>query len=328
MAPRFHSQTRSGALVGHAPGKVILTGEHAVVYGYPAVAVPLHDLKAQASVVPASPGYGTLIAALDLQRHTRLHNPSPQMQPLAQAVAATLSAVGWTEEPDWVVQVQSQIPVARGLGSGAAVCCALVRAVSQAASRSLELEVQNRIVHASERLLHGSPSGIDSLAVVHGLPLYFQKGHPPRFFQPRQCPAFLLADTGMSAPTSEAVTKVARLRRERPNAVEGWMQEIGGISGALYKALTQADPVELGPLLNANQELLRRLGVSSVANEKLIQAALEAGAPAAKVTGAGLGGQVLVLSPSEPKIAGVQDALWAAGAVAVWQARISASPAA
>ncbi len=311
------SQARGAAVIGHAPGKVILTGEHAVVYGYAAVAIPLHNLRAQVLVAPTSPGYGTMIVALDLQRHTRLRNPSPQMQPLAQAAAMALRATGRDEEPDWILQIRSQIPVARGLGSGAAVCCALIRAVSQAADCSLELEVQDHIVHASEMRLHGRPSGIDNLTVVHGLPLYFRKGHAPQFFQPRQSPVFLLADTGISVPTSAAVAKVARLRQEKPHAVEDWMQEIGEVSRALFKALTQSDPAELGPLLNTNQELLRRLGVSSVAHEKLIQAALEAGAPAAKVTGAGLGGQVLVLAP-ESACAHLPKALRAAGATAVW----------
>lgn len=310
-------RSQARGVTGHAPGKVILTGEHAVVYGYAAVAIPLHNLKARASVAPASPGYGTMIVAADLRQHTRLQHPSPPMQPLAQAVARALKATGQDAEPDWILQIRSQIPVARGLGSGAAVCCALVRAVSQATGCSLELEVQDQIVHASEMLLHGSPSGIDNLTVVHGLPLYFRKGHAPQFFQPRQRPVFLLADTGISAPTAAAVAKVARLKREKPHAVEDWMQEIGEISNAVFQAMTRSGPAELGPLLNANQELLRSLGVSSIAHEKLIQAALAAGAPAAKVTGAGLGGQVLVLVP-EAADTHISKALRAAGATAVW----------
>ncbi len=317
---------RKAAVSGDAPGKVILAGEHAVVHGYPAVAFPLHNLRARASVVSASPGYGTLIAALDLQQHARLSDLTPQMQLLTQAVEATLAAAGLQEEPDWILQIRSQIPIARGLGSGAAVICALVRAVSEAVGCHLNLEAQNRIVYASEAVLHGSPSGIDNLTVIYGLPLYYQKGHAPQFFQPRNSPSFLLADTGISVPTSTAVNKVAKLRHQRPNEVEGWLRDIGEISRTMYGALTQACHLELGPLINANQELLRRLGVSSVANEKLIQAALEGGAPAAKVTGAGLGGQVLVLAP-EQECADLEKILLAAGAKAVlpvqWQMDIS-----
>ena len=322
----IHPVHRKAAVSAHAPGKFILTGEHAVVYGYPAIAFPLHNLKARASVVSASPGYGTLIAALDLQQHVRLSDLTPQMQILAQAVETTLATAGVQEEPDWILQIRSQIPVARGLGSGAAVICALVRAVSEAAGCHLDREAQNRIVYASEAVLHGSPSGIDNLTVIYGLPLYFQKGHAPQFFQPRLNPLFLLADTGISVPTSTAVTKVARLRHQKPNEVESWLQDIGDISKTMFRALTQACRLELGPLINANQELLRRLGVSSVANEKLIQAALEGGAPAAKVTGAGLGGQVLVLAP-EQECASLEEILLAAGATAVlpvqWQMDIS-----
>ena len=318
-----------GAVVGRAPGKVILSGEHAVVYGYPAIALPLHNLHAEVTVVSASPGYGTIIAALDMQQHTRLAVPSRQLRALAQAANAAFAEIGLKEEPDWILQVRSQIPLARGLGSGAAVVCALVRAVGNAAGHSLALEVLNRIVFESETLFHGRPSGIDNLTVVHGLPLFFRKGLRPQFFRPIQCPVFLLADTGIPVHTAKAVAEVARLKHQHPHRVEAWLEEIGLISEAILEALSHSKTVNLGPLLNANQELLRRLGVSSVANEKLIQAALVAGAPAAKVTGAGMGGQVLVLS-SNQEVDGLEEALRIAGATAVrpihWQAEITANP--
>lgn len=317
--PSLHN----GHVVGQAPGKVILTGEHAVVYGYPAVALPLFNLRAQATFVSASPGYGTVIAALDLLQHARLTDPSPLLKPLVLAAKTAIAEMGLENEPNCILQVRSQIPVARGLGSGAAVVCALVRAMSKAAKRPLDLNAQNRIVLKSEKLLHVRPSGIDNLTIVHGQPLFFRKGQQPVFFHARQCPVFLLADTGVSVPTSKAVARVAELRMRNPRQAEGWFEEIGEISKAMFEALKQSKPAELGPLLNSNQELLRRLGVSSVANEKLIQAALMAGSPAAKVTGAGLGGQILAIAHKEDCRA-MDEALRAAGATEVrqvqWQA--------
>lgn len=305
-----------GATSGRAPGKAILAGEHAVVYGHPAASLPLHNLNALATVVPASPGYGTVIASLEMQMHVRLRNGGGRLAPLARAVAMAMKRADLSVEPDWILQVRSELPAARGLGSGAAVSCAAVRAVLQAAGISVDREEENRIVHVSEQLLHGRPSGIDSSTVVHGRPLLFKCGRPPRFFEVADGPEFLLADTGIASLTSEAVGRVAASLSREPDRAKAVMTQIGEISEPLVEALTEGNLGKAGELINSNQGLLRQLGVSEPANEKLIQAALEAGAPAAKVTGGGLGGHILVLT-DEIQAPHVEESLKGAGAEAV-----------
>lgn len=301
---------------GTAPAKIILTGEHAVVYGFAAVALPVRNLQAHASVTRAAPGYGTVLVAHDLMRSSRLRDPDPALQALATSVQQSLAKTDMDRDPDWIIQIRSQIPVARGMGSGAAVACAAVRAVAQAAQADFSDADVNTIVFQCERHLHGNPSGIDNTVIVYNRPLLFGKGQDPVFFTPRVPWTLLLADTGEPSATVAAVQAVAALRASAPGRVEAWMEEIGEISREVHTLLCQGREGRLPALLNRNQALLRRLGVSAPCNERLIQAAMDAGALAAKVTGAGLGGQVLVLAAGEDRHT-LGQALDAAGAQAV-----------
>ena len=112
--------------VGRAPGKVILFGEHAVVYGRPALAVPVTQAQAEAVVEPGAPGAGLTIVAADLGETIAVRNASAD-HPLAAAARLTLVKFG-LDDPDWRVTVRSTIPIASGMGSGAAVSAAIVRA--------------------------------------------------------------------------------------------------------------------------------------------------------------------------------------------------------
>ena len=127
---------------GVASGKVILFGEHAVVYGRPALAVPVTQVQAEAVVEAAAPGSGLTIVAHDLGEQIALRD-APADQPLAAAARLALAHLGLAD-PDWLITVHSTIPVASGMGSGAAVSAAIVRALADAAnSKSASQQVSN-----------------------------------------------------------------------------------------------------------------------------------------------------------------------------------------
>jgi len=305
-----------------ASGKVILFGEHAVVYGRPAIAVPVTQLRAWATVDDAPSGAGCTIIAADLNRRISLADAPPD-DPLALIVRLTLAELGITQEPDWTITLRSDIPIASGLGSGAAVSTAIVRALAEHAGRPLPPDVVSGLVYETERLHHGTPSGIDNTVVAYERPVYFVRGQAP---QPLRVGAdfwLAIADTGTPSPTKLAVGDVRRAWEADRERYESLFDEMGRIAEAARRAIETGRVGELGLLMDENQRLLAAIGVSSPLLEQLCAAAKRAGADGAKLSGAGRGGNLIALVTSQT--AGrVAAALQAAGAVMVTISRVIA----
>lgn len=306
-----------------APGKIILLGEHSVVYGRPAIAVPVSNVRAQAEVRPAPPGSGLRIAAPDLGRDVLLAAAAPD-DPLAVAVQTTLAHLSHPA-PDAVLTVSSTIPLGRGLGSGAAISTAVVRAIAAHFGESLSGADVSALVFEVEKLYHGTPSGIDNTVVAHGQPVYFIKGRPIRRLRVAQPFTVVIGDTGVTAETHRVVGDLRRRRAENPEVIEGYFDEIGVLARHAKLIIEQdALPVaNLGKLMNENQEILEKLGVSSPELNRLVAAARAAGAWGAKLSGAGWGGNMIALvPPDDGAAAAVESVLRAAGAVGVIVSRV------
>ncbi len=298
-----------------APGKVILLGEHAVVYGRPAIAVPVWQTIATANVQAGSPGSGCVIVAHDLEVTIRLRQ-SGDDQPLALVTRLALAELGIAGEPDWHVDLHSTIPIAGGLGSGAALSTALVRALFAQAGRQVEPETVSRIVYASECIYHGTPSGIDNTVVAYGAPIWFVRGQPPESFTPPSPFTLAIADSGIRSPTKETVGDVRRAWEAQPARYEALFDAITALAYAGRRAVAAGEFTALGLLMDENQAILEQLGVSSTPLERLISAARDAGALGAKLSGGGRGGNIIALVKEERQ-ATVEQALLAAGAARV-----------
>lgn len=298
--------------IGTAPGKVILFGEHSVVYGRPALAAPVTQVCATAIVREGPAGAGLVVDALDLQQRVRLDECG---HPLAEAARLTLR---WLDlpEPDWVVEVSSTIPIASGLGSGAAVSVALVRALAAAAHRQVPPEQASSLAYEVERLHHGTPSGVDNTVVAYGQPVYFVRGQAPAPFAIGRPFKLAIGDTGIASPTRVAVGDVRAAWQQEPERFEAMFDRVKDIVEAARQAISAGRPDELGPLMEANHQVLREMGVSSPELDALVRAARAAGAGGAKLVGGGRGGNMIALVTSE-NAAAVAAALRAAGAVRV-----------
>lgn len=302
-----------------APGKLILFGEHAVVYGRPAIAMPVTDVRAKAHLQTTESGSGFRIIAPDLNRDFLLSDIDAN-NPLATIVQISLKHLGQINPPDAVLTVSSTIPLGRGLGSGAAISTAIVRVLSQFFEKPLPPAEISGLVYEVEKLYHGTPSGIDNTVVAFEQPVYFIKGRPIQRMRVGQPFTIVIGDTGVVASTREVVADL-RYRRDRDvERYEGYFDEIGVIAHQARVIIEQgtSDLAALGKLMNENQELLETLGVSSPALERLIKATRRVGALGAKLSGAGWGGNMLALVPPQPKVtAVVAEALTKAGATAV-----------
>lgn len=305
-----------------APGKIILFGEHAVVYGRPAIAMPVTEVRAKASLQASDSGFK--IVASELDRTYLLAEAEPD-DPLATIVQITLNYLDQAP-PAATLSITSTIPLGRGLGSGAAVSTATVRALGQFFGHPLLPGEVSSLVYEVEKLYHGTPSGIDNTVIAFEQPVYFVKGNANRRLQIQHPLTFVIGDTGLESPTLKVVGDLRSRWQVEPERYEGYFDEIEVIVEQAKVAMEQGQPglPAFGKLLNENQELLQALGVSSPQLEQLIGAARRAGALGAKLSGAGWGGNMIALVPPQSEvISAVTKALIEAGATGVIVTKLS-----
>lgn len=306
-----------------APGKIILFGEHAVVYGRPAIAAPVSQLRARATIEPAAE---TWLIASDLGLRRPLAQARPT-DPLATAARLVQTAAGLHELPGFTLRVSSDIPVASGLGSGAAITVATIRALAAFLQLTLSLEQISQFTYEVEKIFHGTPSGIDNTVITYEQPVFFRRADPRPQIEPfpiGQPLHLLIADTGIRSVTKEVVEDVARQwQADRPR-FETIFDACGAIALAGRQAIEKGDIIELGRLMNENQQWLQEMTVSSPPLERLVAAATAAGALGAKLSGAGRGGNMIALVTPETEKT-VHAALQQAGARTVLATNIEES---
>ena len=294
-----------------APGKIILFGEHAVVYGRPALAVPVTQVHADVEVSDGSRP-GIWIAAPDINVDAEL-NTFASDHPIASVIHNFLFLSRVSSFPNLEIKIASTIPVASGLGSGAAVTVALARALSLHLNHSMTDEEVNAFAYEIEKLHHGTPSGIDNTVVTYAKPVYFIKGQPIETFKVGQPFSIVIGYTGISAPTKESVEDVRHLWRNDKSRWETMFDKVGEISFTARRAIEAGKSEMLGELMNENHALLQKMTVSSLELDKLVEAARNAGALGAKMSGGGRGGNMIALVEPE-RSEEVASALMSAGA--------------
>ncbi len=267
---------------GFGYGKLILCGEHAVVYGHPAIAFAV-DLRTEVTLTPC-PGPTSVWARPDDSR-------------LLEAVKTLLGEEGHE------VRIVSSLPLGRGMGSSAALGVALVRAAADLAGEDLDPDSTYRRAMPCERIFHGNPSGLDVAVSIRGGCIHFTRGEPPSLLPLRPGPwRVVVLDTEEVGDTAALVASVAA---GRPG-VDPTLHAIGALVGRCVDSL--GDARRLGPLLTENHLLLAALGVSTSHLDDLVRLALEAGALGAKLSGAGGGGVAFALADSDRTTEQIREA--------------------
>lgn len=294
-----------------APGKIILFGEHAVVYGRPALAVPVTQVHADVDIVDASRA-GIWIHAPDISLHAEWIS-LPSDHPIASVLHNFFFSFDISPFPSLDIHITSTIPMASGLGSGAAVTVALVRALSAHLDHPMTDEQVNAFAYEIEKLHHGTPSGIDNTVVTYARPVYFIKGQPIETFAVGRPFTIVIGDTGISAPTKESVGDVRKLWEADKARWERVFDQVGEISRIAKKQIESGHIDSLGDLMNRNHALLQEMTVSSPELDRLVESARRSGASGAKMSGGGRGGNMIALVEKENAPA-VAEALLSAGA--------------
>jgi mevalonate kinase len=274
--------------MARANGKVILLGEHAVVYGVPAIAAGIErGVVANARLAPSS-------SLCIVDRHAEPGDDSE----LGRAFGALLGSLG---APALAVECSLELPPGSGLGASAALGVAIARAVLEASGSPQDPLRVLAAAAAWEGVYHGNPSGVDAAAAAHDGCLWFEKASG---LQPIQLGRELVLAIGLAGPpasTKLMVEGVARLRERRPEVVDKALQGIHALVRNARLCLEAGDLPGLGSLMNYNQMLLSGLFVSTEGIERCCGLAREAGALGAKLTGAGGGGAVVALCDQNPE---------------------------
>jgi len=302
---------RQGA-VGEAHGKVILVGEHVVVYNKPAIAIPF-PLSIRA-IVKEHMGEISIDSSMYVGN---LGGMPSKMLGLAQTIYRCLELCQQPKEGIHI-KIESEIPMGRGLGSSASVATAIVRGIYNHFQKPLLEEELYSLVEIAENYAHGKPSGIDMRTVTSEEPIFYQKSQGSSCLASPKPFYMVVADTGEIGDTKTAVAHVNELRQQRLSMINAIIDEIEAIVWKAKDAILTGDSKLLGNLLLMNHENLKKLEVSNLMLDHLVETAMRAGALGAKLTGGGMGGCIIALTKDMTDARKVGEALIKEGAKTVW----------
>jgi len=277
--------------IGH--GKVILLGEHAVVYGRHAIAAPI-PLAINARVREEGTGVRILIPKWGVDY---VLEPDPQRRRSFERPAGQLLDKLGLVDRDLTIEIHPRVPRAMGLGGSAAVAVAIIRALDAHFSLGLADEQISALALEGEKIAHGNPSGVDNAIATFGQMMLYRRGEPPQV-TPLSLPkpiTLVVAMSGMESLTAQTVAGVRRMWEQNPGPYEEIFDQINALTLKSLTALEHYDLARLGDYMNICHGLLNALQVSTRELEELVQIGRSNGGLGAKLTGGGGGGSIIVL---------------------------------
>ena len=292
--------------IGKSHSKIILIGEHSVVYGYPAIAIPLKKIEIECVVEEAKTSFfynktDTLsVAVFTALRHLKKENAKIKYK------------------------VVSQIPPKRGMGSSAAVSIAAIRAVFDYFEENLDDELLEKLVHAAEIVAHKTPSGLDAKTCLSDKAIKFIKNKGFSYIDLNLGAYLVIADTGIYGNTSEAIQNVKNLGSKADIS----LKKLGELTDEMAKILSEnseskGEKVDkIGKIMTKANTELGTLNITIEKTDLFVKTAIENGASGAKISGGGLGGCVIALAKNLEIVEKIKDELLKCGAKNIWVEKI------
>lgn len=278
-------------------GKAILFNEHFVVYGIPSIVSAIGNYTV-ARIAPYNRPELNLIddrKATPNYKEEKLEQQKDSLNRMLKKMNVDPSKNGIT------ITLEGNLYAASGIGASAASCVAVARALSDYFNLNLSDDEINDIAYEGEKGYHGTPSGVDNTASTYGGMIWFQKGENNIIEKiPMQNPVeIVIGNTGKVANTKAAVAGVRERKEKSPEKYKKVFDRAENIAYLAKQALQEEDYQELGKLMNENHKLLQQIEVSSRELDFLVSIAREQGALGAKLTGGGLGGNMIALTPGK-----------------------------
>ena len=289
-----NNRNRKGRGVSHS--KIILMGEHSVVYGYPAIAIPLKNIQMECIV--------------ERSRVPFFHN---EKDTLSTAVHTALKYLSRKNE-NIKYKIISDIPPKRGMGSSAAVSIAAIRGVLDYFNRKVDNVILEKLVNEAEIIAHNTPSGLDAKTCLSDSAIKFIKNKGFKNIDINLGAYLLIADTGIHGHTRDAIMNIKNMG----NKALPMLEKLGKLTEETEKFIEKKDVVNIGKNMIFAHEELKMLGVSIEKSDILVKTAIAEGAYGAKMSGGGLGGCIIALMESREKTEMTAKKLMEKGAVNIW----------
>lgn len=288
--------------IGKSHGKIILIGEHSVVYGYPAIAIPLQKIEIECIVEEAKSSF--------------FYNNTNTLS------VAIFTALKYLKKENAKIKykITSQIPQKRGMGSSAAVSIAAIRAVFDYFGKNLESELLEKLVHTAEIVAHNTPSGLDAKTCLSDKAIKFIKNKGFSYIDLNLDAYLVIADTGIYGNTGDAVQNVKNLGSKADIP----LKKLGELTDEMTKILTENNESKkekldnIGKIMTKANTELEKLNITIEKTELFVKTAIENGANGAKISGGGLGGCVIALAENLEIAKKIKNSLTKCGAENIW----------
>ncbi|KYK35231.1 MAG: hypothetical protein AYK18_13255 [Theionarchaea archaeon DG-70] len=281
---------------GKGYGKCILFNEHFVVYNLPSIVSAIGDTTVAAAEKTASGG----VQLIDNRPATPGYKED-KLDQQEDSLKKILDAMRISPDENIKITLGGSLYAASGVGASAASCTAIARALSNLFDMGLNDDQINDIAYEGEKGYHGTPSGVDNTASTYGGLIWFIKGEK-KIFEPitmKRPVEIVMGNTGKVANTKTAVAGVRERKEKYPEKYKKIFSEADQVVHQARKALQARDLNEVGRLMNYNHALLQQIEVSNHELDMLVETARAAGAMGAKMTGGGLGGYMVALTPGQ-----------------------------
>jgi mevalonate kinase len=285
---------------GYGYGKVILFGEHFVVYGLPAIVSAIGSITIAHVQKLSSP----ILRLIDDRQEVpgykkdKKEEQDTSIENILKYCKIDPKKIGLN------IKFSGDLVAASGIGASAASCAALSRALNQEFDLGFDDEEINLAAFEGEKGYHGNPSGIDNTAATYGGLIWFERNlsggtNKIEKLKMEKPVNIVIANTGLTSSTAKVVADVKKQKEKYPKKFEKIFNEYREIASKAKKSLVGNRLEEIGWFMNENQKLLRQINVSSPELEKMIKMALDYGALGAKLTGTGRGGNMIALTPEK-----------------------------
>ena len=297
--------------IGKSHSKIILIGEHSVVYGYPAIAIPLKKIEIECAIEEAKSNFFY-----------------DETDTLSVAIFTALKYLK-KENVKIKYKITSQIPQKRGMGSSAAVSIAAIRAIFNYFRENLEDELLEKLVNTAEIVAHKTPSGLDAKTCLSDKAIRFVKNKGFSYIDLNLDAYLVIADTGIYGNTGEAIQNVKNLGSK----VELSLKKLGRLTDEMTRILTgnienkekkirREKISKIGEIMTAANIELGKLNITIEKTELFVKTAIENGAAGAKISGGGLGGCVIALAENLEIMEKVKNGFTKCGAENIWVEKI------